>query len=324
MRVASLSFAMLAAGCSASAALAKPPPQVWDEVAARLDAAADRDLRDPEDAAPARDAWGVPPAKMFSRVDINRDSVPDWRVDYEHAPNPSLFCGTGGCRNELWVSQPDGGWRRAMGRTAGTLRLVRAGGAVRLDLHFHGSVCDGFGAQDCPRSYLWNEDAGVFEPVAVPGGPSYLAGGPAVLEAVDLASVPAPVRHTVEAMQAACRGSGGALEEPAWAVTRLPDIDGDGLGDWMVGYRYFACDYDGEAPEGALTALPVTVFATAGDPAEPTMALEGKDMQVSLDLASKPAAVWVWREGDAECEYQKPCGRRHVWNAGSRAFEEAR
>src|SRR5690349_10904907 len=65
-------------------------------------------------------AWmfKVPP-KMFSQVDLNGDKLTDWQVDYEQAPNPSYFCGTGGCRHVLYAGQADGSVRKAFQNSGG-------------------------------------------------------------------------------------------------------------------------------------------------------------------------------------------------------------
>jgi len=304
------------AACAA-AALPAPEP-IYQATARALNAAADRDLRDPEDRGP--DAWGVPSPRMFRRLDVNADGVADWRVDYEHAPNPSLWCGTGGCRNELWVSRPGGGYQLAVQSGMRLLKLTPRREGARLDLDFHGSTCGGYGVQECPRSYVWNEAERAFTPFPASNGATWLAGGPRQLAPVDLALVPAEVRGAVGRMQASCRAAGGVLDDPASYVTRLPDVDGDARRDWLVGSLYASCQF--ETDERPTVTLPVTVLASAGRADGLTVALEQPQAEVSIDLAASPATAWVWRDGDAVCEYEKPCGRRMRWDAGAKRLVE--
>lgn len=254
----------------------------------------------------------TPPPRMFSKVDINGDGKPDWRVDYEHAPNASLWCGTGGCRNELWVSGPGDSYRRVMSVGMRLFKLSRRGGVARLDLDFHGSLCGGYGVQACPRSYLWNEQAGAFLETAAPGNRTWLVGGPHPLEPLDTArAAPAPVRAAVEAAQAQCAAV-GARHDADWAVTSLPDLDGDGARDWIVGSGYMDCEYEVDRPENS-PELSALVFVTGGRADAPRLALSGKNLRYGIDIASTPAAFY-FIEAEAQCEYEKPCGRRLVFD----------
>jgi hypothetical protein len=92
-------------------------------------------------------------------------------VDYEEAQNPSLFCGTGGCRRQIYVSR-DGGYVLAFDRVIRLFKIRKAKGRRLLDLDFHGSTCGGAGVEECPRGYVWNETLGRFiERPNVKGGP---------------------------------------------------------------------------------------------------------------------------------------------------------
>src|SRR3990167_6042000 len=99
MRLAAgLAAALLLTGFSTALAAPGPPEAVRAAVRTEIDGV----LSSPE---PDEPAWiRSPTAAMFRRVNINDDDVADWRIDYEKAPNPSYFCGTGGCRQQIWVS----------------------------------------------------------------------------------------------------------------------------------------------------------------------------------------------------------------------------
>lgn len=299
----------LVLSASAATAAATPPRQVSDSVEANLKRESVALVEDGE-TPPAR--LTTPPAKMFSRVDINGDGRPDWRVEYEHAPNASLWCGTGGCRNELWVSGPGDSYRRVMSVGLRAFKLSRRGGVARLDLDFHGSLCDGYGVQACPRSYLWNEQAGAFVETAAPGGHTWLAGGPNALEPLDLGQAPPTILSALERLQMECGVHNGAFA-PQDNVVRIPDLDGDGVRDWVVGSPYAICEYDDANAAQIPLPLSVSVYVTNGKPGEPALALEGKGIRYGVDLGPRPAAFY-YMEAEAQCEYEKPCGRRLVFD----------
>ena len=313
MRLFALSLLALGLALSAGAAnaAATPPRQVFDSVEAGLKRVS---VVLVEDGQTPPTTLTTPPAKMFSKVDINGDGKPDWRVDYEHAPNASLWCGTGGCRNELWVSGPGDSYRRVMSVGMRLFKLSRRGGVARLDLDFHGSLCGGYGVQACPRSYLWNEQAGAFLETAAPGNHTWLSGGPNALEEADLTRAPAPVLAALERTQMQCQAANGRYDV-AWGVTSIPDLDGDGARDWVIGGAYMGCEYDEDRPEVA-PELAMLVYVTGGDAAEPRLALEAKGVRYGLDISATPAAFY-YMEAEQQCAYEKPCGRRLIYDPGT-------
>jgi hypothetical protein len=301
--------ASLALSAGAATAAVGAPRTVIDSVEANLKRESVVLVEDGE-SVPA--SLTTAPARMFSKVDINGDGKPDWRVDYEHAPNASLWCGTGGCRNELWVSGAGDSYRRVMSVGLRLFKLTRRAGVARLDLDFHGSLCGGYGVQACPRSYLWNEQAGAFVETAAPGNQTWLAGGPHPLEPLELArEVPAPVRAAVEAASAQCAAVGARFEAD-WAVTSLPDIDGDGARDWIVGSGYMDCEYETDRPDNG-PELSAQVYLTGGAPGSPRLALARQNLRYGIDIGSTPAAFHLI-EAEAPCEYEKSCGRRLAYD----------
>jgi len=315
---------LAAAACSlalAEAAFAapKPPQAIWDSTVNQLDQEANGPNyeADLEERAPA---WmTAPKAAMFTRLDVNGDGIDDWRVDFETAPNPSYFCGTGGCRQEVWVSEPGNSWRRVMGATVRDFKLRRRGGVTRLDLDFHGSSCDGYGVQECPRSYLWDADAGEFVETVGPAGQTWLSGGPRTLEPPNLESgAPPAVLAGLERMQMQC-GINNGYYDPAGGVTRIPDIDGDGVRDWVIGSAYMSCDYAMEDAANASPKLPILVYASNGG-GEGVLAYEATDAHYGIDMArSGPSAFYIIPRSDTGtgCEYEKPCGTRLRWDAAT-------
>lgn len=302
----------------AAQAQSRPPQAIVDSTVAQLDQQANGPNYEADlpDRAPA---WMTEPKpQMFSKLDVNGDGVPDWRVNFEKAPNPSFFCGTGGCRQEIWVSEPGGSWSRVMGVTVRLFKLTRRAGVARLDLDFHGSSCDGYGAQACPRSYLWDNTARAFVETTGPQGQTWLSGGPRTLEAPNLESDAPPAVHAaLERMQEICRVNQGYFE-PA-GVTRIPDIDGDGVRDWVVGSGYWSCDYALEDAANTSPELPILVVASNGG-GDGVIAFEAMNAHFGIDMtASGPSAFYVIPKTDTgtQCEYEKPCGRRLRWDASA-------
>jgi hypothetical protein len=310
----SIALALCLAAGAASAA-ETPPKAIWDSTARILNDAADSDLREPENAGP--DQWGRPTAAMFSRtLDINGDGVRDWKVDYGAAPNGSLFCGTGGCTVELWVSQPGGGFSRVFNTLVREVKLSRRAGVTRLDRDFHGSACGGAGVQACDRGYLWDEEVG-WVPTANARGKTWLYGGPFALNDDAARDYPADVGAALERIQAACPPGGGEAERQTWSVTAIPDINGDGAGDWVVGGPYDACAV---AQEGAAAAtdLPVMVLASNGE-GHFREAYSDIAMGFGVDIGTTPASFYAIAR-EAECgiedaDLERPCGTRLRWDA---------
>lgn len=300
---------------SATQAASRPPQAIWDAAAANLDQQANGPNyeADLEERAPV---WMVTPKlAMFSRVDVNGDGIPDWRVDYEKAPNPSYFCGTGGCRQEVWVSEPGNSWARVMSVGVRQFKLSRRAGVTRLDLDFHGSTCDGYGAQACPRSYLWDPRAGAFVETPAPGGRTWLSGGPRTLEEPNLDVEAPPALHAaLERMKALCVVNQGFFE-PA-NVTRIPDLDGDGVRDWAVGGPYSRCEYAMEDAANTSPPLPVLFIVSAGG-ADGRLALEmPPGSSFGVDMKGPPATLYV-AEPETTCEFEKPCGKPLKWDAAT-------
>ncbi len=108
----------------------------------------------------------APPSGMITAVDLSPDGRPDWLVDYE-AAGDARWCGTGGCRKQLFVSHDDG-YVRALDAQALGLTLTGVGEGRRLEARVHHLYCvDDRG--DCLYAYAWDAEAGR---LALQPGPS--------------------------------------------------------------------------------------------------------------------------------------------------------
>lgn len=288
-----LVFGLIAALVSASAVLAASQPP--DAVRAVVQAEIDEAMGPPEPDEPKRIRANT--TAMFRRIDVNSDGVPDWRVDYEKAPNPSYFCGTGGCRQQILVSRPDGGYDLAFNLTVREFKLRRAKGQTLLDVDFHGSMCGGYGVDPCPRSYGWATAAGRFLERPGVDGTTFLVGGPALPVNAPRASLPAPVLAAYEAKVAACTAAGGSYPYNDAYVSDVADLNSDGVRDWIVGGAYDSCAFEDTAPDSP-PAFPTTVFVSG--PGGFHKALEDRLQAWGLDLAG-PSATFVTLSGPDDC-----------------------
>lgn len=298
-------FAALVSACGGLAAPAVPDA-VREPVEA-LYVEEHQNMVDPEQP----DAFKIAvPAEMYSRIDVNGDRVPDWMVDYEAAQNPSFFCGTGGCRREVYVSR-GGGYVLALARTIGTFRLGRSGGERIVDIDFHGSICGGAGADECKRRYGWDEAAGRFFERPNSKGETWLAGGPSPVVEIPLSRAPAAVADQITRRQDFCKAAGGAYPTDAIGFNDLPDLNGDGVRDWVVGTYYDYCEM-GETGKDSPPIATVILISKGGDF---VVGFEAAEANWGIDLAPTPTFKTI--EGADDCAFrkEKPCARvPWTWN----------
>lgn len=254
--LAALAVALPVSACAASG----PPKAVLDAVApdyAEIMAGM-YDETDPDSPRP-----GPPPRKMFSPVDINGDGVKDWRVDFEHAQNPSFFCGTGGCQQKLFVSRPDGSYALVFASNMREMTFGKLRGEQIIDLDFHGSTCGGAGSEECPRRYAWDETAGRYVERINKMGSGWLSGGTRVLVDLPTTVFPDAVKAQRQRRVALCKTAGGTYKLDELLPFDLPDLNGDGVRDWVVGASYDYCDM-GETGRDS-PAMPVTILVSQPD-----------------------------------------------------------
>lgn len=90
-------------------------------------------------------------------VDIDGDNVTDWQVEWNDLG--SGWCGTGGCRYQLWLGRSRGAPQRVFDRQMRELAIVQRNGRNVFVFDFHGSECGGFGSQPCPGEFVWDAAA---------------------------------------------------------------------------------------------------------------------------------------------------------------------
>lgn len=91
-------------------------------------------------------------------VDINGDGIQDYQVNF--TVFGSAWCGTGGCRYQLWLGRKSGVPLRVFDRQMRDLVIEKRAGRNVFVFDFHGSECGGFGAEACPGEFSWNAKRG--------------------------------------------------------------------------------------------------------------------------------------------------------------------
>lgn len=86
--------------------------------------------------------------------DINADGIQDWQIDYSSLG--SAWCGTGGCRYQLWLGRKVGAPLLVFDRQMRELKISRRKGSIVFVFDFHGSECGGYGSEACPGEFSWS------------------------------------------------------------------------------------------------------------------------------------------------------------------------
>jgi len=311
--LAGLLALLIAAAPVAACAASAPPKAVLDAVTPGYAQAMAGmwDETDPQSPRP-----GPPPLKMFSPVDINGDGVKDWRVDFEYAQNPSFFCGTGGCQQQLYVSRPGGGFALVFDTNVREIKFAKARGEHILDIDFHGSTCGGAGVEECPRRYAWDESAGRYVERVNKKGSGWLQGGTRVLVDLPTTVFPQAVKAQQQRRAAICKAAGATYKLDELPPYDLPDINGDGVRDWVVGANYDYCDMGDTGRDSP--AMPVTLLVSQPGGAF-VVGWEQTDPDWGIELGSPNRLATIVGE---DCHFGgKPCPKTY-WRWTGTTFEQ--
>jgi hypothetical protein len=90
-------------------------------------------------------------------VEVDGDAVPDWQVHWKDLG--AGWCGTGGCRFQLWLGRAKGAPKLIFDRQMRKLTIEQRDGRPVFVFDFHGSECSGFGSQACPGEFAWDARA---------------------------------------------------------------------------------------------------------------------------------------------------------------------
>lgn len=100
-------------------------------------------------------------------VDINSDGIQDWQVDF--GSFGFGWCGTGGCRYQLWLGRKAGPPLKVFDRQMRELKIERHAGRPVFVFDFHGSECGGTGNIACPGHFVWSARRGRMVLLPTPG-----------------------------------------------------------------------------------------------------------------------------------------------------------
>jgi hypothetical protein len=214
-------------------------------------------------------------------VNINHDDLPDYLFSFDKIAG---WCGSGGCRAQLWIQRRSLPPRKVFDGQVRETAFRKVRGQTVVDFDLHGSVCHTFGAAPCPASFVWNPKLDRLVEHPAPNGdgtirllrPTKAVDGPP----------PSPVAKRFRETLRACTAAAGTAADPEQPLT-VPDVDGDGLRDWMIPEIF--CDTPGDTATGS--NIPMTLFASSGRPDRPVEAARGGRLQVSV--AASPAKVFL-------------------------------
>ncbi len=211
-----------------------------------------------------------PPPGVLMPVDVSRDGVQDWLIRW---PEANTFCGSGGCRISLYVSDGDG-YRRVFDRQAWDPELRVVGDEVRLEASFHHLHCSP-AREVCRLAWAWDPAGGRLSERPSSDGEAVIGGfADATVDLGDVDGQPAlpdDIPAAVLARRLDGRRACGSPHDAeaftvAWpAVASTPDLNGDGRRDWVIeaptacadqpppdhGYEVWVTD----GPEGAARAF---------------------------------------------------------------------
>jgi hypothetical protein len=235
-------------------------------------------------------------------VDIDGDGRPDYL--FEKQALGSGWCGSGGCWVQLWLERSPGPPLKIFDGQVRETAFRRAGRGRIVDFDVHGSVCWTFGVHPCAVSFRWDKALGRLVETATPNGRGIVR----YLSPIDhLDETPPPVvAAAVRSAVAACTARGG--KAPESGAVSVPDIDGDGIRDWVT--AEFVCDMpDGQGFRGP----PMTLFASAGNAAAPVLAATATRFEI--DAAATPAAVVAVDLSSCSAEALQPqaCRRKRLY-----------
>ncbi len=277
-------------------------------------AAMQPDLRD-DPTKPSR----IKARKAIRPIDINSDGIMDYQVNWDDLGS-AAWCGTGGCRYQLWLSGTSGKPRRVFDQQVRSTSIRKSGKETIFDFQFHGGSCGGFGSQDCPVSFAFDQKIGRFDERITPDGNGILR----MIDPLDDVRLKRPkaVTDLLAKLHNDCMAKGGEKGEDAGAlgsVTETPDIDGDGRRDWIVSTPKCSADASPESSD-----IQSHLLVTAGNTTGMELAYSGN--QIELSILKKPAQVLGILQ-TAECaiyateKEQKACKRYAlIWDQSSRKF----
>ena len=88
------------------------------------------------------------------KIDLNGDGRDDYIISFaetECKGRLSVFCGTGGCSLDIYVTLPGGKQRMVFSDRVRAYEILPGEGARTIRFDLHGSYCGTYGAAECPK-----------------------------------------------------------------------------------------------------------------------------------------------------------------------------
>jgi hypothetical protein len=187
------------------------------------------------------------PEGMIRAVDVTPDGQTDWLIDYERGEFSS-WCGTGGCRQTLYVTDSDT-LILAMDMQGSALDIREINGERRVEIGVHhtGCVPDNW---NCRYAFAWAPELRRMVERPTFEGVGLLAPGVDPIDA--WAEAPLTRPDLPEALAQAWREAAIVCDgETRQATVRdVPDLNGDHARDWIL-----MPPYPCEASEGSVFSV---------------------------------------------------------------------
>lgn len=313
MRVSVLASVLALSLAAGTAVSAQTPPDglTWMVLRDINEATFDRD--DPTNRPPL--VTQVPTGAIRA-VDVTRDGRPDWRIDYE-ALGISAYCGTGGCRQIVYVSLGDDGLMRAFDEQAHALTFYEADGESRVEAWVHHAFCSNDASRDCKLAYGWDPELKRLTERPNRAGEAIIPVG--TFSPIDVSDDPGPPSDAPEAVadiwfktRTTCASVyvDDGIEIRRAAIHDIPDVDGDGARDWLV-ERPAPCQ---DSP-GDITPFPgFEVWLSRADGRAVQVYVSPAERFPKLDVSRGPAVLIA----EPECDLGQVCPTTRLrWDAGS-------
>jgi len=94
------------------------------------------------------------------KLDLTGNKRADYIVDFEQlacSTFESVYCGTGGCMHNIYVTTRDGALRRVFSGQVRAYWISKAPGPKTITFDLHGGFCGKAGADDCRKKKLITE-----------------------------------------------------------------------------------------------------------------------------------------------------------------------
>lgn len=121
-----------------------------------------RDLDEaPKECAAADNGQAQVRPGFVRKLDLTGNKRADYVVDFGKLKCPtfeSVYCGTGGCLHNIYVTTKRGDLRRVFSGRVRLYRISKVPGAKTITFHLHGGFCSKAGAYDCVKKRRITED----------------------------------------------------------------------------------------------------------------------------------------------------------------------